>query len=88
MATATSPSPAVYTVTGMTCAHCVGAVSEEVGRIPGVTDVSVELATGRVTVAAAGPVDDAAVAAAVEEAGYQVTSAPEQSSGGCCGSCH
>jgi copper chaperone len=63
-------SASTYTVTGMTCGHCVGSVKEEVGQVPGVTGVEVDLASGVVTVTAAGPVDDAAVAAAVEEAGY------------------
>ncbi|MGY1643698.1 heavy-metal-associated domain-containing protein [Geodermatophilus sp. SYSU D00703] len=61
-----------YTVRGMTCGHCAGAVTEEVTKIPGVTDVDVDVAGGRVTVRSAGPVSDAAVAAAVDEAGYEV----------------
>jgi copper ion binding protein len=61
-----------YTVTGMTCAHCVGAVSSEIGRLPGVTDVQVDLASGAVTVTGDRPVDDDAVRAAVDEAGYEV----------------
>jgi copper chaperone CopZ len=61
-----------YTVTGMTCAHCVSAVTEEVQAIPGVEAVEVVLETGAVSVTSAGPVDRAAVAAAVEEAGYEV----------------
>ena len=61
-----------YTVTGMTCSHCVDAVSAEVGQIPGVTDVKVDLAAGAVTVTSDQPADDAAVAAAVDEAGYEV----------------
>ena len=61
-----------YTVTGMTCDHCVASVREEVGEVPGVSDVDVDLATGRVVVTAASPVDDDAVRAAVEEAGYQL----------------
>jgi copper chaperone len=63
-------STATYTVTGMTCGHCVNAVTEEVGRVPGVTDVAVDLATGALAVTSETPVDDAAVAAAVDEAGY------------------
>jgi copper chaperone len=63
---------AVYTVAGMTCGHCVNSVSTEVSAIPTVTDVQVDLATGRVTVTSDQPVDDAAIAAAVDEAGYQV----------------
>jgi len=62
----------VYTVTGMTCGHCVAAVRAEVGNLPNVTDVDVDLAAGAVTVHSLGPIDDAAVAAAVDEAGYEV----------------
>jgi copper chaperone CopZ len=62
-----------YTVTGMTCGHCVSSVTEEVEEIPGVEDVAVVLETGTVTITSAGPVDRAAVQAAVEEAGYQLT---------------
>lgn len=61
-----------YTVTGMTCGHCVASVTEEVQEIPGVQDVSVVLDTGAVTVTSERGVEDAAVKAAVEEAGYQV----------------
>ena len=61
-----------YTVAGMTCSHCVAAVTEEVGEVAGVSDVSVELETGRVTVSADGDLDDAGVREAVEEAGYEV----------------
>ncbi|HWN26661.1 MAG TPA: heavy-metal-associated domain-containing protein [Actinomycetospora sp.] len=61
-----------YTVAGMTCGHCVASVREEVGEVPGVSDVDVDLAAGRVVVTAESPVDDAAVRAAVEEAGYQL----------------
>ncbi|MEU7690857.1 cation transporter [Microbispora hainanensis] len=61
-----------YTVTGMTCGHCVSSVSEEVGVVPGVTGVQVDLATGLLTVESDGGVDDAAVVAAVREAGYDV----------------
>nr|WP_086838407.1 heavy-metal-associated domain-containing protein [Amycolatopsis kentuckyensis] len=59
-----------YTVTGMTCSHCVASVSEEVGAIDGVTAVAVDLPTGAVTVTSDRPVGDAQVRAAVEEAGY------------------
>ncbi|MGY1743121.1 MULTISPECIES: heavy-metal-associated domain-containing protein [unclassified Blastococcus] len=62
-----------YTVTGMTCGHCVSAVSEEVGGLPGVTAVDVDLPSGAVTVTSDAPLDEAAVAAAVEEAGYELT---------------
>ena len=63
---------ATYTVSGMSCGHCVAAVREEVGKVDGVTGVDVELATGIVTVESGRPIDPAAVSAAVEEAGYEV----------------
>jgi copper chaperone len=65
----------VYTVTGMTCGHCVAAVSEEIGKIGGVSGVRVDLGSGAVTVTSAGPLDRAEVAAAVDEAGYQLAGA-------------
>ena len=65
-------STATYTVTGMTCGHCVSAVTEEVSQVPGVTAVDVDLESGGLTVTSEAPVDDSAVRAAVEEAGYEV----------------
>lgn len=64
---------AEYTVTGMSCGHCVAAVTEEVGGLTGVTAVDVDLESGRVTVTSDAPIDAAEVAAAVAEAGYEVT---------------
>ena len=61
-----------YTVTGMTCQHCIDAVTKEVGGIEGVTGVDVDLDSGRVSVRSEQPVDDAAVRAAVDEAGYEL----------------
>ena len=61
-----------YTVVGMTCGHCVNAVTEEVSVVPGVTTVDVDLASVGLTVTSDTPVDDDAVRAAVEEAGYSV----------------
>jgi copper ion binding protein len=61
-----------YRVKGMTCGHCVSAVTAEVGGIEGVTDVRVDLASGVVTVASTVPLDDKAVRDAVDEAGYEV----------------
>ncbi len=58
-----------YVVTGMTCAHCVASVTEEVSAISGVEAVEVELSSGLLTVTGA-DVDSSAVAAAVDEAGY------------------
>ena len=65
-------STATYTVVGMTCGHCVSAVTEEVSRLPGVTAVDVDLASGGLTIRSEVPVDGNAVRAAVEEAGYEV----------------
>jgi copper chaperone len=64
-----------YAVKGMTCEHCVSAVSTEVGRIDGVTDVDVDLATGSVTITSEAALNDAAVREAVDEAGYELQSA-------------
>ena len=61
-----------YTVTGMTCAHCVNAVTEEVGQLSEVTSVDVDLETGRVVVGSEDSLDDSDVRAAVEEAGYEL----------------
>lgn len=62
-------------VSGMTCAHCVGAVTDELSALEGVEQVSVELVAGgesTVTFRAASTIDDAAVAGAIEEAGYRL----------------
>jgi copper ion binding protein len=64
---------ATYSVAGMTCGHCVRAVETEVAKVPGVASVSVDLDSGRVTLVSDEPVDPAAVRAAVEEAGYELT---------------
>jgi copper ion binding protein len=61
-----------YIVTGMTCEHCVNAVTEEVSALPGVQEVSIDLSSGTVTVTSAAPVDREAVARAVDEAGYEL----------------
>ena len=60
-----------YTVAGMTCAHCVASVSEEVAEVAGVEQVDVDLASGRLVVTGEG-VSAGAVRAAVAEAGYVV----------------
>ena len=62
-------------VAGMTCGHCVSAVTSELTGLGGVTDVAVELVAGgtsTVLVTSEAPLDDAAVRAAVDEAGYDV----------------
>jgi len=63
-----------FTVTGMTCGHCVAAVTEEVAKLDNVTNVGIDLASGAVTVESNGPVDPAAFAVAVDEAGFAVAS--------------
>ena len=60
-----------YAVEGMTCGHCVQSITGEVSKVPGVSDVAVDLAAKTVAVTAE-PLDDVAVRAAVEEAGYSV----------------
>ncbi len=62
-----------YQVTGMTCGHCEGAIRSEVEQIAGVSGIEVSAASGHlaVTTDSDSPVDDAAVLAAVEEAGYE-----------------
>ena len=64
---------ATFTVSGMTCSHCVASVKEEVSEIAGVTQVDVDLETGRLVVVSPDPIDPAAVRAAVDEAGYDIT---------------
>ncbi len=63
-----------YTVEGMTCGHCVGAVRQEISALPGVSDVDVDLATGRVTVSRDREMTTEEIAAAVDEAGYRLAS--------------
>lgn len=61
-----------FHVTGMTCEHCVRAVSDEVGQLSGVVGVEVDLPTGAVRVRSQQQLERAAVAAAVDEAGYEL----------------
>jgi copper chaperone CopZ len=61
-----------YTVTGMTCSHCVHAVTEEISALAGVQDVKIDLPSGAVTVTSASPLEDDKVRAAVDEAGYEM----------------
>jgi copper chaperone CopZ len=68
-----------YEVSGMTCGHCVSSVTEEVGRLDGVTNVDVQLVVGgasRVTSSSTDVLDRRAVAAAIVEAGYALMSVP------------
>ena len=66
-------SQSTYTVTGMTCEHCVASVSEEVLEIAGVLVVDVDLPTGRLTVTSDQPLSQDEVASAVDEAGYRLS---------------
>jgi copper chaperone len=71
--THTDTVTSTWTVTGMTCGHCVASVSEEIAEIDGVEHVDVVLETGAVTVTSTAPLAPEAVEAAVEEAGYALT---------------
>ncbi|MFF5402249.1 heavy-metal-associated domain-containing protein [Streptomyces misionensis] len=62
----------VYKVTGMSCGHCEGSVSGEISQIPGVTSVRAVASSGEVTVVSEAPLDDEAVRAAVDEAGFEL----------------
>jgi copper chaperone len=64
-----------YTVTGMTCEHCVNAVTTELTTLPGVTAVRIDLGSGAVTVTSAAPLPADDVRAAVDEAGYELADA-------------
>ena len=66
-------STATFTVSGMTCEHCVASVSDEVLEIAGVTVVDVDLPTGRLTITSDQPLPEDAVASAVDEAGYRLS---------------
>jgi copper chaperone CopZ len=69
----TMPVTSSFVVSGMTCDHCVHAVTEEVSAIGGVHDVRVDLGTGQLVVISETDIPYAAVAAAVDEAGYSLT---------------
>jgi copper ion binding protein len=62
-----------YTVSGMTCGHCVTAVRTEIGQLLGVSEVQVDLGTGSVAVTSDQPLDEGRVGAAIAEAGYALT---------------
>lgn len=63
-------STETFKVIGMTCGHCVSSVTSEVSKLGGVTKVDVDLASGSVTVESDTPIDKAAIASAVDEAGF------------------
>jgi len=76
---AQAPAPAGETTThqvaGMTCAHCASSVTAELVKLPGVSDVQVDVASGLVTITSQTPVGAESFATAIEEAGYEVVSA-------------
>jgi copper chaperone len=69
----TSANELIYSVPGVSCEHCVGAVTGEVEQVAGVESVVVDLANKRVTVRGRS-IDDGAVRAAIDEAGYDIAS--------------
>ncbi|WEO76048.1 cation transporter [Cryobacterium sp. SO2] len=74
--TADSGFSRTFQVAGMTCSHCVASVTTEVGKVAGAARVNVDLVPGglsMVTVSSSSPVDPAAIAAAIDEAGYELT---------------
>lgn len=64
-----------YTVTGMTCGHCEGSVRSEVSKLQGITAIDVSATSGRLVVTSESALDDSAVLAAVDEAGYSAVRA-------------
>jgi copper ion binding protein len=68
--TTTFTGSTTFRVEGMTCDHCRAAVTSEVGAVPGVQAVTVDIEAGTVTVSADQPVEQSDIAAAVDEAGY------------------
>ncbi|AEY89509.1 MULTISPECIES: heavy-metal-associated domain-containing protein [Streptomyces] len=68
----TGPVTTVYKVTGMSCGHCEGSVSGEISQLPGVSSVKAVASTGEVTVVSEAPLDEEAVRAAVDEAGFEL----------------
>ncbi|MGW1723022.1 heavy-metal-associated domain-containing protein [Streptomyces sp. NPDC002306] len=63
---------AVYQVSGMSCGHCEGSVSGELSGLPGVSSVTAVASSGEVTVVSVAPLDEEAVRAAVDEAGFEL----------------
>ncbi len=78
MTTTATTTTAIYTVSGMTCGHCVTAVTQEITALDGVTAVAFDLVPGgesRVTVTGTAPPTEEAVRVAVREAGYDLAGA-------------
>jgi copper chaperone CopZ len=72
-ATSSDTATVVYAVSGMSCGHCEKAIKEELSALPSVTTVEANAKAGKVSVTATAPLDDDAVRAAVDEAGYELT---------------
>ncbi|GAQ58014.1 heavy-metal-associated domain-containing protein [Streptomyces acidiscabies] len=72
MTATTDTVTAVYKVSGMSCGHCEGAVSGEISEIEGVSSVKAVASSGEVTVVSAAALDEEAVRAAVDEAGFEL----------------
>lgn len=68
-----TPVTTGYTVTGMTCGHCAASVTSELEQVAGVAAVAVDVAAGTVTIGSTAALDEDAVRAAIDEAGYQLT---------------
>ncbi|MET8976301.1 heavy-metal-associated domain-containing protein [Streptomyces sp. NPDC004539] len=72
MTASTDTVTAVYKVSGMSCGHCEGSVSGEISQLDGVSSVKAVASTGEVTVVSAAALDEEAVRAAVDEAGFEL----------------
>jgi copper chaperone CopZ len=59
-------------VAGMTCGHCVSAVTMELSLLTSVTEVEVDLESGQVTITSDGDLDQTQIATAIDEAGYEI----------------
>ncbi len=62
----------IYRVPDVSCEHCVRAITDELGKLPGIQNVGVDLKTKLVTVQHDGSVSDAELRAGIEEAGYEI----------------
>ena len=69
----TSPAEVELAIGGLTCASCAARVEKKLNRLDGVITVDVDIAGGRVTVTTGGEPDDAAIGAAIDDAGYELT---------------
>ncbi len=73
MASTAGAVSTTYAVSGMSCGHCKATLTRVIGELDGVTSVDVQVAAGRVTVTGTAEPDDAVIAEAVDEAGYELT---------------